>query len=788
MTAASSPEEALSAWFAALTGHRPYHYQHELARAERPPSVLNVPTGCGKTQAIIGAWLYQRREQRAPRRLVYALPMRSLVDQTADVARDMIDRLEPAERPKVHVLMGGQEQPTSDWRLAPETGQILIGTIDMLLSRALNRGYAESRYAWPVSFGLLNADCRWIFDEVQLMGPARATSAQLDGLRARLGTAMPCETMWASATVDEPALVTVDRPELGTILALGDSDRTGSLAARLAATKVAERVDVSGESVSNLPKLVARLGAERHVPGTRTLIVLNTVAEAQKTYDELGKASRGDGPRAVLLHSRFRPGDRQRHMESAFGELTGSGTIVVSTQVIEAGVDLSSKTLITAIAPFSSIVQRVGRCNREGNEDPARVLWLDQGSLGEGASAHKAAAPYSPADLDRARTTLLELEGTSLAPSRLEAVHVPESRQTPAILRRRDLIDLFDTAPDLSGSDIDIAPFIRSDDERTAVIFFRDLDGKSPSSQDPIPAPAELVQIPRTELTKRRHWIPDFVDGSWTLETSRPPPPGSTVMLDAAEGGYDSEIGWLVSQKGHVEAIEPVVRVEVEGQASDNFGSRPEELQVHLRAVTDEAIALADALGLGSWRDEIAAAAALHDLGKAHGTFQELMHRVVDLKGRPNGDHLLYAKSGTTGGRYNRRHFRHELASALAVAPLLASLEVPSPDLTRFLVGAHHGRVRLAIRPAPGEEPPDAAGHGGRFALGIVDGDRLPAVETPLGRTSEVILDLSAMELGADDSWTDRAAALRDDPELGPFRLALLEAVVRVADWRASRA
>ena len=40
----------------------------------------------------------------------------------------------------------------------------------MLLSRALNRGYGMSRYRWPMHFGLLNNDCLWVMDEVQLMG------------------------------------------------------------------------------------------------------------------------------------------------------------------------------------------------------------------------------------------------------------------------------------------------------------------------------------------------------------------------------------------------------------------------------------------------------------------------------------------------------------------------------------------------------------------------------------------------------------------------------------------
>lgn len=773
-----------------MTGHGPDAYQRALALAEQPPSVLEVPTGCGKTQAVIGAWLFQRRVGRGPRRLVYALPMRSLVEQTAQVARTMVERFDASDRPSVHVLMGGEQRPANDWRRTPEADQILIGTIDMLLSRALNRGYAESRFAWPIAFGLLNADCRWVFDEVQLMGPAQTTSAQLDGLRAALGTAIPCETMWVSATVDRDALKTVDRPELGEVMSLPEQDRQGRLATRLGATKIAERVDVANEAAADVPQRVAALAVERHVAGTRTLVVLNTVQEAQQTFKELTRLMADGGRSQVLLHSRFRPQDRALHMQAALAEPSSAGTILVSTQVVEAGIDLSSRTLITALAPFSSIVQRLGRCNRAGEEEEARFLWLDRGPLEENAAGRKAAAPYTPTDLERARQALQKLDGGSLSPSFLESVEVQKSRETPATLRRRDLLDLFDTAPDLSGTDIDIAPFIRPDDERSVTVFFRALDGRTPGSEEPVPTPEELVQVPRTEVVKRPYWIPDHVNGAWIAGgANRPPPPGANVMLDAAGGGYDSQIGWSRTlSRSPVEPVEPAVKRGVPGYATDDFGKEPQQLRLHLERVTKAVVALAEALGLDDWREELSAAAAVHDLGKAHDTFQVLMREAIGKDLTADGESPLWAKSGTTGGRYNRRYFRHELASALALEAVAEQVAIPSFPLTRYLVAAHHGRVRVAIRPAPGEEAPSDAALGSRFALGVVDGDRLPAVETPLGKTPAVSLDLAPMELGAEDSWVDQALTLRDDPGLGPFRLGLLEAVVRMADWRASGA
>ena len=112
--------------------------------------------------------------------------MRVLVEQSERESRRWIKEAGLAEHVKVHMLMGGME--ADEWYLDPEKPAVLIGTQDMLLSRALNRGYAASRFHWPIDFGLLNNDCLWVFDEPQLMANGVSTSAQLAGLRHALGT------------------------------------------------------------------------------------------------------------------------------------------------------------------------------------------------------------------------------------------------------------------------------------------------------------------------------------------------------------------------------------------------------------------------------------------------------------------------------------------------------------------------------------------------------------------------------------------------------------------------
>ena len=87
----------------------------------------------------------------------------------------------------------------------PECDAVLIGTQDMLLSRALNRGYASPRARWPMEFGLLNQDALWVMDEVQLMDVGLATSGQLQVFRGEdqgAGKSLrSCFTWWMSATL-----------------------------------------------------------------------------------------------------------------------------------------------------------------------------------------------------------------------------------------------------------------------------------------------------------------------------------------------------------------------------------------------------------------------------------------------------------------------------------------------------------------------------------------------------------------------------------------------------------
>lgn len=787
---------------------RPYAYQRRLAE-HAWPDVLIAPTGTGKTAAVVLGWLWRRITvpEDTPRRLVLCLPMRTLVEQTEALVRLWLRRLPglgsggrvPDPENGVTVLMGGGEREVTPpaWALRPDHPAVLIGTQDMLLSRALMRGYGMSRFRWPVDFALLHTDAQWVFDEVQAMGAGLACSTQLHGLRRALGTAGPVRSLWVSATLHPTWLETVDHKAPAAVLRVPDDAPEDAADPRMRALLDAPKplaraaATPAGATVKDIAAHADALAQEvldAHRPGRTTLVILNTVARAQAVHAALAERMGGAAAdRLLLVHSRFRPAERKAVTDRLTGAGADADRIVVATQAIEAGIDLTSSVLFTDLAPWSSLVQRFGRVNRRGECGAAGALlrWIDlDGAKGD------LARPYAAEDLAASRERLLRLPDA--APANLPPPAAPAPPRL--VLRRRDLLDLFDTDPDLTGFDIDIGAFIRDTLDTDFHVVWRDFAVLPPAAQ-PLPLADELCAVPigragdlltkertgwRLDPQATRHGDPPT--GWMRLDGSRAWP-GLVVMLDAAQGGYRTDIGLAPAsrQPVPVPAAPPASTTdpgETHDDDRDTRQPRAVALTDHLTHVAGTAAALCDVLKLsGAERAAVLTAARWHDVGKAHASFQERLVRPAGPPGAP------LAKAAAYDRTRGRPFFRHELASALAF--LAQHGDVADADLVAYLIAAHHGKVRLSLRALPAESAPPGIT---RFARGVWENDPLPRVDLGDGTESAALaLTLDLMELGdgpSGPSWAARTHRLL--AQHGPFRLAWLEALVRIADWQGS--
>lgn len=797
-------------------GRSPYPYQTKMAGAPWP-DLLEIPTGLGKTAAVTLAWAWKRglrpngtrvdADPATPRRLVWCLPMRTLVEQTAENVSTWLSRLDwaasmnsGADGVAVHLLMGGEDD-LKGWTHRPENEQILIGTQDMLLSRALMRGYGMSRYQWPVHFALLHNDALWVFDEVQLMGPALPTSTQLEAFRRSLHTAAPARSLWVSATLDESWLDTIDfrqhRPELERH-ALGEYDLAHEqVQRRVHASKSLRRAEtrLDAESAKRSAKVYVDSLAEEilsaHIPGEQTLVIINRVERAQALYRALSE--RNSGGDYLLLHARFRRSERDRIERCLHEPMASAGRIVVATQAVEAGMDIDSHTLFTELAPWASLVQRFGRCNRAGRFDDAEIRWIDI------EEADDLALPYSADSLTAARKTLYTLTAASPA----ELPPVTEQPAAGLVLRKRDLLELFNTDPDLSGFDVDVSPYIRDTGTPQAQVFWRQFSS-APDPDEPGPGRDEICPVSMTQLKEHLKkgaaaWQLDTLargtdESRW--ERLRGPDairPGQVYLLNSDQGGYRPREGFVAGDKSSVQVLaEAAVQTEPYNSDRPTAIGRWVALSEHLVHVADATRRLGQALDLAaSDAEAVVTAARWHDVGKAHEAF------IRGIGARPDDSQGPWAKSDGSGRpdyhvidergkKVARPYFRHELASMLAwLEHGGEGLPETQRDLVAYLVASHHGRVRLGLRALPGEQEPSDPER--LFARGIWAGDSLPALVFDGETLPETTLRLDLMQLGdgpQGPSWTARTRRLLE--AYGPFRLAWLEALVRIADWRAS--
>lgn len=337
---------------------RAHVYRACVAAADLAPGVfrLTVPTGGGKTRSAM-AFALRHALAHGQRRVIVALPYTSIIEQNADVYRQLFEGVNPDAVLEHHSAVASRERAGEDSdaetrdRLAAETWDapvVVTTTVQLLESLFANRN-SRLRKLHRIARSVV------VLDEVQTL-PGRLLAPTLHVLRA-LAEDYGVTVLLCTAT--PPAVAQREGFEgIGPVTEIIDDP--AALFRRL------KRVEIT---VAAEPWSWAHAAREMRTE-RQALAVLNTKKDALALLDELGAADGvfhlstllcGAHRRAVLAEVRRRLAADERCW-------------LVSTQVIEAGVDVDFPLVLRARGPLDRVIQAAGRCNREGKRETGRVV------------------------------------------------------------------------------------------------------------------------------------------------------------------------------------------------------------------------------------------------------------------------------------------------------------------------------------------------------------------------------------------------------------------------------
>lgn len=421
-----------SVCFEAVTGHVPMRWQKRLfARLAEGdvPDICNLPTGLGKT-SVIPIWLISLAlrsgvdvSSRLPRRLVYVVNRRTVVDQATDTVEQMRERLRNphGEEWKSHEdtlkdlalrlrqcsASDGEDAPfgvstlrgefadNEEWKADPARPAIIVGTVDMIGSKLLFSGYGDGRYGRAHHAGLIGQDALFVHDEAHLSPAFDALLQSVAAEQLRSREARPVRVMRLSATTragsdhggDAAAVFSID----------DDDHHNPVVAQRLSARKSLRMVEAEkSKQIATIVEEALRLGGQP----ARVLVYVRSPDDAASLAAIIAEhLCDGGDSRVAMLTGTIRGYERDALAKgpvltafrpTATRKPPAESVFLISTSAGEVGADWDADHLVCDLSTLDSMVQRLGRVNRLGGPNrSAHIVVVSENAEEKGGKTSK---------------------------------------------------------------------------------------------------------------------------------------------------------------------------------------------------------------------------------------------------------------------------------------------------------------------------------------------------------------------------------------------------------------
>jgi len=343
------------------------------ADRERGLYQLTVPTGGGKTLASLRFALHHAAKHKMDR-IIYVVPYTSIIDQNARVARSVFAFLEESGRNIVleHHSNLTPEQDTSQSKLLAENwdAPIIYTTAVQFLETLFAAGTRGARRLHQLANAVI------IFDEIQTI-PIRTVHLFNNAVNFLAGQ---CGSTVVFCTATQPLLHKVE-PAKGAAQLSADSqmmrDVRGLFRELHRATIDGSKLKSEGWTVDE----VADATKQQLADSGSVLVIVNKKVQARELYQRL----QGSTEHVYHLSTSMCPAHRMAVLDKVkvcLNPSKPSPVICVSTQLIEAGVDVDFGSVIRYLAGLDSIAQAAGRCNRNGLRQTGKVLVVNPANEG----------------------------------------------------------------------------------------------------------------------------------------------------------------------------------------------------------------------------------------------------------------------------------------------------------------------------------------------------------------------------------------------------------------------